>query len=121
LAFSYPLLVDPNKLTFGPTNSFKISINFFAENNEEIICFSGNYIVNCIIVDTDTFFKKEAIMKKQLIVNQAAAAGEVKADMQGANRAASRKVIHSHKPSDHLHGRVNRHAFGANHEPGLFH
>ncbi len=60
-------------------------------------------------------------MKKQLTAIQAAEAGEVKAEMPGANRAASRKVVHSHKPSDHLHGRVNRHAFGANHEPGLFH
>ncbi|GAB2983229.1 hypothetical protein GCM10027049_20320 [Mucilaginibacter puniceus] len=60
-------------------------------------------------------------MKKQLTVNQAAAAGEVKADTPGANRAANRKVVNSRKPADHLHGRVNRHAFGANHEPGLFH
>lgn len=60
-------------------------------------------------------------MKKQLTVNQTAVTGEVKADMQSANRSAGRKVVHSHKPSDHLHGRINRHAFGANHEPGLFH
>ncbi len=60
-------------------------------------------------------------MKKQLTANQTATAGEVKADMPSANRATNRKIVHNHKPSDHLHGRVNRHAFGANHEPGLFH
>jgi hypothetical protein len=29
--------------------------------------------------------------------------------------------VHHHKPTDHTHGRVNRHAIGINHEPGLFH
>ena len=59
-------------------------------------------------------------MKKQTISNQLGQAGEVKAEMQSANAATNRRVVHNHKPTDHTHGRVNRHAIGVNHEPGLF-
>ena len=60
-------------------------------------------------------------MKKQTISNQLGQTGEVKAEMQSANQTVNRKVVYNHKPADHSHGRVNRHAFGVNHEPGLFH
>lgn len=59
-------------------------------------------------------------MKRQLTANQPAPAGEVKAEMQSANTATNRKVVYNHKAADHSHGRVNRHAIGINHEPGLF-
>lgn len=59
-------------------------------------------------------------MKKQTIANQTSQTGEVKAEMQNASSATNRRVVHNHKPTDHSHGRVNRHAIGINHEPGLF-
>jgi hypothetical protein len=65
--------------------------------------------------------KRGAIMKKQTINNQTGQTNEVKADMQSANVVTNRRVMHNHKPTDHSHGRVNRHAIGVNHEPGLFH
>ena len=60
-------------------------------------------------------------MKKQAINNQTSQTSEVKAEMSSANAATNRRVVHYHKPNDHTHGRVNRHAIGINHEPGLFH
>ena len=60
-------------------------------------------------------------MKKQITANQTLPTGEVKAEMQNAGAATNRRVVHTHKPTDHSHGRVNRHAIGVNHEPGLFH
>ena len=60
-------------------------------------------------------------MKRQITVNQTLPVGEVKAEMQSAGAATNRKVLHHHKPADQSHGRVNRHAIGVNHEPGLFH
>ncbi len=60
-------------------------------------------------------------MKKQIMANQSGRAAEVRAEMPGENHTAHRKVVYSHKPADHHHGRVNKYSIGVNHEPGLFH
>lgn len=41
-------------------------------------------------------------------------------DVKFISPVNSKKGAYTHKPCDHLHGRINRHAIGMNHEPGCF-
>lgn len=58
-------------------------------------------------------------MKKQ-VTHGLTEKADVKAEIQSTNPGQGRKVLYLHKPTDHSHGRVNKHSIGINSSPGLF-
>ncbi|MDB5115964.1 MAG: hypothetical protein JWQ79_1456 [Mucilaginibacter sp.] len=59
-------------------------------------------------------------MKKTATAQTPEKIGEAKLEILEFNVVHVRKVVYEHKACDHSHGRVNKHAIGINHEPGLF-
>lgn len=59
-------------------------------------------------------------MKRHSTTIMAEKSTEPNAEMSSLNPGQGRKVIYTPKPHDYSHGRINKHAIGVNHEPGLF-